>query len=69
MWYINAYDKTKLKTNTKLVSTMSNMKTRYHFRLDFQKMYPQTGGERFINSAKERKDNPFENLEPLCRIS
>ena len=47
---------------------MSNLKTYYHFKLDFQ-VDQQTGGKWLIHGAKRHMDNQLQNLEPPCRIS
>ena len=53
----------------KFFSLMSNLQTHYHFKLDFQKMDPHTWGNWLIHGTKHRKDNQFQSLESLCRIS
>ena len=42
---------------------MSNLKTYYHFKLNFQKVDQNTGG------TKRRKENQLQSLELPCRIS
>ena len=48
---------------------MSNLQTYYHFKLDFQNMDQHTGDKWLIHGTKRRKDNQFQSLELLCRIS
>ena len=59
----------KNKDNKKLFSLMSNLKTSYHFKLDFQKVDQHTGGKWSIHGTKRRKDNQLQKLELPCRIS
>ena len=49
-----------------LFSIMSNLQTQYHFKLDFQKVDPLTGGKWLIYGTKHHKDN---QLQSSCRIS
>ena len=35
----------------------SNLQTRYHFKIDFQKVHQHTGGKGLIHSTKYHKDN------------
>ena len=40
-----------IKTTKKVFSIMSNLQTRYHFKLDFQKVNQQTGDKWLIHST------------------
>ena len=46
---------------------MSNVKTYYDFKLDFQNVDQHTGGKWLIHDTKRRKDNQLQNLESLER--
>ena len=48
---------------------MSNLQNYYHFKLDFQKVDPHTGGKRLVQGIKRHKDNQLQSLELPCRIS
>ena len=48
---------------------MSNLKTYYHFKLDFQKVDQHAGGKWLIHGTKRHKDNQLQSLELPCRIS
>ena len=41
----------------------------YHLKLDFQIIYPHTGGKRLIHGTKHCKDNQLESQELPCKIS
>ena len=41
----------------------------HHFKLYFQKVDQDTGGNWLINGTKHRKDNHLQSLELHCRIS
>ena len=43
--------------NHKLFCIMSNLQTRYHFKLDFQKVDQLTGGNGLLHGTKHHKDN------------
>ena len=47
---------------------MSNLKTHYYFKLDFQKVDQRAGGKWLIHSTKHHKDNQLQNLELPCRL-
>ena len=53
----------------KLFSTMSNLQTHYHFKLNFQIVDKHTESTWLIRGPKRRKDNQLQSLKPLCRIS
>ena len=42
---------------------MSNLQTRYHFQLDFQKIDQYTWGKWLIQGTKHRNDNQLQSLE------
>ena len=42
---------------------MSNMKTYFHFRLDFQKVDQHIGAKWLVYGTKRRRDNQLQNLE------
>ena len=42
---------------------MSNLKTYYHFKLDFKKVDQHTGGKWLIYGTKHWKDNQLQSLE------
>ena len=46
----------------KLFSTMWNLHTHYHFKLDFQKVKQHTGGKWLIHATKHHKDNQLQSL-------
>ena len=48
---------------------MSNLQTRYHFKLDFQKVHQHTGGKWLIYDTKHHKGNQLQGLELPCKIS
>ena len=48
---------------------MSNLQTYHHFKLYFQRVDQDTGGNWLINGTKHRKDNHLQSLELPCRIS
>ena len=48
---------------------MSNVKTYYHFKLDFQKVDQHTRDKWLILGTKRRKENQLQSLEHPCRIS
>ena len=56
------------KQQKTLFSLMSNLKTYYHVKLDFQKVDQHTGGKWLIHDIK-RKDNQLQSMELPCRIS
>ena len=58
-----------VKNNEKFVLQMSNLKTHYHFKFDFQKMDQHTRGKWLIHGTKHRKDNQLQSLEPTYTIS
>ena len=62
-------DAKQSKTTKKLLSFMSNLRTYYHFKLDFQKVDQYIGGKWLIHGTKRHKDNQLQSLELLCRIS
>ena len=53
----------------KLFSIMPNLQTRYHFKLDFQKVGQHTGGKCLIHGTEHCKDNQLQSLELPCRMS
>ena len=53
----------------KLLSIMSNLQTRYHFKLDFQKIDQHTGGKWLIQGTKHRNDNQLPSLEIPRKVS
>ena len=53
----------------RFISHMPNLKTRYHFKLEFQKVDDHTGGKRLIHGTKYHKDNQVLSQELPCRIS
>ena len=50
---------------------MSNLKTNYRLKLDFQNVDQHRGDKWLIHSTARtiRKDNQLESLKPSCRIS
>ena len=48
---------------------MSNLQTYYHFKLDFQKVDQDVGGNWLIHGTKRRKDNQLQSPELPYRIS
>ena len=44
---------------------MSNWQTYYHFKLDFQKVDPHTGGKWLIHATKRRNDNDISFLKQV----
>ena len=66
---IKMYAKHNNKTMKKLFSSMSNLQTRYHFKLDFQKNDQHTGGKWLIQGTKHRNDNQLQSLEIPRKIS
>ena len=52
----------------KLFSIMSNLQTRYHFKLDFHKGDQYTGGMWFIRGTNKHRGNQLQSLEIPCRI-
>ena len=58
-----------MKNKNKMFSLMSKLQTYYHFKLDFQKVDQQTGGEWLIHDTKRHKDNQLQSLELPCRTS
>ena len=57
------------KQQKRLFSLMSNLKTYYHFKLDFQQVDQHTGSKWLIYGNKCRKDNQLQSLKLPCRIS
>ena len=53
----------------KLFSIMSNLQSRYHFKLYFQKVDQHTGDKWLIHGTKHRKDNQLQSLGLPCRKS
>ena len=51
-----------------LLSTMSNLHTHYHFKLDFQEVGQHTEGQWLIHSVNYRKGNQLQSPEPPCPI-
>ena len=49
--------------NQKKNSSMSNLQTYYHFKLDFQKVDQHTGDKWLIHGTKRHKDNQLQSLE------
>ena len=52
----------------KLFSIISNLRTHYHFKIDFQKVDQHTGGKWLIHGTNHHKDNQLQSLERPCRI-
>ena len=48
---------------------MSNLQTYYNFKLDFQKVDQNIGGNWLIHGTKCRTDNQLQSLELPFRIS
>ena len=57
----------QIKNNKKVVFLY--VQTKYHFKLDFEKVNQDTGGKWLIHGTKRRKDNQLQSLELHCRIS
>ena len=57
------------KQTKNVFSFMSNLKTYYHFKLDFQKVDQYTGGKCLFHGTKCHKDNQLQSLELACKIS
>ena len=53
----------------RLLSTLSKLQTHYHFKLDYQKVDQHTGGKWLIYGTKHCKDNLWQNLIVLFRLS
>ena len=54
----------------KLFSIMVNLKTHYHFKVDFQRGDQHTESKFLIHGTKHHKDNQSpRSLELPCRIS
>ena len=53
----------------KLLAIMSNLHTRYHFKLDFHRVDQYTGGKWLIHGTKHRKDDQLQSLKHPCRMS
>ena len=53
----------------KLFSTVSNLQTYCHLKLDLQKVDQHTGGKWLIRGTRHHKDNHLQSLELPCRIS
>ena len=58
----------KKKTDKKLFSGMSNLKTQYHFKLDFEIVGQRTRGKWLIHGTNHRKETQLQSLELFCRI-
>ena len=52
-----------------LFSIMSNLQTRYYFKLDFQTMDQHTRGKWLIHGTKHRNGNQLQSLEIPRKIS
>ena len=57
----------QIKKNKKVVFLY--VQTKYHFKLDFEKVDQDTGGKWLIHGTKRSKDNQLQSLELPCRIS
>ena len=53
----------------KLFSSMTNLQTHYHFKLDFQKVDQHREGKLLIHRTKHHKGNQLCSLELIRRIS
>ena len=49
----------------KLFSIMSNLKTHYHYQLDFQNVDQHTGGKWLIHSTKHREQSGAKPVSSL----
>ena len=65
--YENAY--VKIQQNEDILFSMSNLRSNWCLKIDFQKVAQRAGGKWLIHDTKRRKDNHLQSLKFPCRIS